>query len=448
MNIDFSPKYQPLFELLECREYVKTDEFKTLSEEGQEYWLSLTKVDTVLLSGGRDSGKTFSLSSWVAVATHDYGHKIMYTRETMSSTDNSITEALNKRIEVLGFDGDFELANSNYKCLNEGTRSKIKSKGKITITGQKTSAGNQTAKLKSIEDYSVFITDEAQETKSYSGWKDIKRSLRAEGLQHLSIIAFNPPTREHWLHDAFWESKGVKEGFNGIKGRIMYIHTSYLDNYEHVEEHNKVEYDGLKDDYDKYHALTNAAKENAPTRLKLNSEEYEHVVMGGFKSKHEGIIYEDWENGEFDIDLPYVYGHDLGFNDPDACVKVAVDHNRKRIYVKEVLFENELGSTELQAKLLDRIGSYDLTIVDSNDARIRKDLRNAGLNIQPARAKDPKRDIKAIQGYTIIVAPDSPNVEKALNNYHWHDKKSQTPHHDWSDLMDAMRYAFAFLTRG
>jgi hypothetical protein len=32
-------------------------------------------------------------------------------------------------------------------------------------------------------------------------------------------------------------------------------------------------------------------------------------------------------------------------------------------------------------------------------------------------------------------------LQKALNNYRWHDKKSDIPNHDWSDLCDSFRYA-------
>ena len=56
-------------------------------------------------------------------------------------------------------------------------------------------------------------------------------------------------------------------------------------------------------------------------------------------------------------------------------------------------------------------------------------------------------NIKRIQGYTIIIDKDSPNVKKALSNYSWHDKKSGVPNHNWSDLMDSMRYAVSELLR-
>ena len=89
--IQFSEKYNPLFEILTAK--------GTTSQ--------LAKIDTILISGGRDSGKSFALSTFVGVASSDYNHRILYTRQTMSSTDNSITQALDNRLEMLGVSQEF-----------------------------------------------------------------------------------------------------------------------------------------------------------------------------------------------------------------------------------------------------------------------------------------------------------------------------------------------------
>lgn len=158
--IKFSKKYNPLFQLLKARENNNSE---------------LSKVDTVLISGGRDSSKTFTVGSFSVLASADWNHRILYTRYTMSSTDNSITAALENRMELLGLDSEFTFANHDYQHKY--------SRGKITITGHKTSSGNQSAKLKSLEDYSMFITDEGEELPSFEDWKKIKLSIRAKDVQ-------------------------------------------------------------------------------------------------------------------------------------------------------------------------------------------------------------------------------------------------------------------------
>jgi phage terminase large subunit len=46
-----------------------------------------------------------------------------------------------------------------------------------------------------------------------------------------------------------------------------------------------------------------------------------------------------------------------------------------------------------------------------------------------------------VQDYELIVDSESSNLIKELNNYVWHDKKSQTPIDDYNHLLDALGYA-------
>lgn len=445
-EVVFAKKIQPLFKLLVAWDKVK--ELESIKnptpkqKEQLEEWRQYAQVDTVLWSGGRDSSKSFGLSCFNVVAVADYGHRILYTRQTMSSTDNSISTALNERLVLLGRDHEFEYANNNYTLKNGD-------KGKISITGQKTSVGTQTAKLKSLEDYSIFETDEGEELTSYEDWLKIKRSLRAKDVQCLAIITFNPPTREHWIAETFYEN--IPDGFNGIIGKTLYIHTTYLDNgRENMAEHNWNEYEELRVKYELYLSTPKNERDNLPKSIKKAFERYKYDILGGFKKQAEGVIYDDWEIGEFDTSLGHVHGLDFGSSDPDSCVKVAVDNSRMRIYVKENFFKNDLSTDQLEALLNETVGKSDIIIADSAGKRTIRDLWDKGFEIERCRkgSDSVKHGIKTIKSYTIVVDPDSVNVQKALNNYKWAVSKAGIPHHDWSDLMDAMRYAAMYIIEG
>lgn len=435
-RIQLSDKHTPLFELLEARNVVNSEEFNTLSKEERQYWFQLSQVDTVLEYGGRDSGKTFAESVFIPIAVKDYNHRVLYTRYTMNSTDQSISEALNERMALMECYDEFTFSNNTYQCNHND--------GKIFITGQKTSSGNQTAKLKSLENFSIFVTDEAEELKTFEEWDKIRKSIRAKDVQCISLLVFNPPTKEHWLHTEFFEEMGVQAGFCGVKDNVLYIHTSYLDNIEHVAEHNLREYEKLRVAYETFQAIPKKEREDAPPKLVKQAHKYEHVVLGGFKDAAEGVIYPDWEIGEFNTSFPYVHGIDFGFDDPDACIKVAVDHKQKKIYLDEVLYQNGLGSRTLGEMLVDLIGRTDLIVGDAAHKRLIRDLYNDhGLNIKKCRkgGGSVQRGIKTIQGYTLVVTERSKNIVKALNNYVWHDKRSGVPRHEWSHIPDAFRYA-------
>lgn len=441
MEIDFSETYQPLFDILEAWNVVNHSNFKKeYSKKDQSYWLELSKVDTILLSGGRDSGKSFAMSCWNPIAAAQYDHRVLYTRQTMSSTDNSITEALENRMELVGLDDQFTVANKIYS-VDGGV-------GKISITGQKTSVGTQTAKLKSLEGFSVFQTDEGEELESYDSWVKIKRSIRATDVQCLSMIVFNPPTKEHWLYEEFFEGHQVIEGFNGVKDNILYIHSTYLDNYANLADHNKIEYEALRKDYEIFEKLDTKSREAAPKALKKNHKNYKHVVLGGFLDAADGVIYENWEYGSFDTSLPYGYGLDFGSKDPDSLVRVAVDNKRKVIYIKEELYKSGLSTDQLALMVKEATG-HKLVVADSASPRTIQDLRTKRVNIEGAKkgAGSILEGIKVMKDYILVIDPDSHNVVKELNNYIWVDKRGGIPIDKWNHLLDATRYYVSKVTK-
>lgn len=440
MEIEFSEVYQPLFDLLEARDIVNSKLFSvdyTLSE--QKYWLGLSKVDTVLVSGGRDSGKSYALSCWNPIAAKDYTHRILYTRQTMSSTDSSITEALDNRIEMLGYGSDFIQANKIYSLTNDKV-------GKIVITGQKTSSGTQTAKLKSLEDFSVFETDEGEELESYDGWIKVKRSMRAKDVQTLSIIVFNPPTVDHWLYSQFYEE--VPAGFNGIKNKILYIHSTYLDNgKDNMTESNWNEYEDLRKDYELYLNTTSSERHLLPKKVESNYKEYKYKIIGGFRLKAEGVVISNWSMGAFNPNnLQVSYGQDYGFsNDPTTLVAVSIDKKLKKIYVKELLYKPHLTTTQISDINKANCGGS-LIVADSAEPRLISEISRMGCNVTPV--KKPPGSISAgvmlLQDYEIIVEENSSNIVKEFNNHIYADKGSKTYKDTYNHLIDSIRYNVYF----
>lgn len=441
MEIVFSEVFQPLFDLLEARKIVNSESFLIdYNSEEQEYWIELSNVDTVLMSGGRDSGKSFSLSCFNAIASKDYGHRILYTRQTMSSTDNSITEALENRIQMLGYEPYFELANKIYN-VKDGI-------GKISITGQKTSVGTQTAKLKSLEDFSIFETDEGEELESYENWKKVKRSMRAKDVQTLSIIVFNPPTIDHWLYEEFYQE--VEEGFCGVKNNILYIHSTYLDNgQENMTEANWREYESLRINYEIYENTPIKERENLPYKIIKDWKEYKYKILGGFKNKADGVVFENWGIGEFNPDnLQTYFGQDFGFSDdPTTLIEVAIDKKKKKIYAKELFYKTLLKTSEI-GELNKTFADRKLIVADSAEPRLISELTE-WCSIVPA-IKGPgsiTAGVMVLQDYEIIVSVNSKNLVKEFNNHIYADKGSKTYKDNWNHLIDALRYIVYYMTR-
>lgn len=174
-----------------------------------------------------------------------------------------------------------------------------------------------------------------------------------------------------------------------------------------------------------------------------NNEHWWQVYGMGEVGKLEGAIFYNWHYGEFDSSLPFSYGIDFGFNDPDALVKVAVDHKRRKIYAQEMIYKSGNSFDVLKRLISDHVNRNDLITGDCADARMINELSRF-FNIQPVNKKviSVSEALKMMQGYELIISEESYNLGKELSNYIWDDKKAGIPVHAFCHLIDAMRYAF------
>lgn len=164
------------------------------------------------------------------------------------------------------------------------------------------------------------------------------------------------------------------------------------------------------------------------------------VYSEGLTGSLSGVIFQNWEIGEFNNELSSAYGLDFGASDPDACVKVAIDRDNKIIYVKEIIYQNNLSTNDLIKLLKERIEDKKLIIADSSAKRTIDDIESAGFNIRGVEKNKIVDDIKLLQGYKIIITSDSINLKMELENYVWLDTKSDTPCDAFNHLIDSLRY--------
>lgn len=161
----------------------------------------------------------------------------------------------------------------------------------------------------------------------------------------------------------------------------------------------------------------------------------------GLTGKIDGLIFTDWKIGKFDETLPYRFGLDFGFsNDPDAMVKLAVDEKRSIIYLEEKMYQNGQSSDQLISRLKTIVKPNELILADSAEPRLINDLRKH-FNIQPTKKWKIVERIKKMQSYQLVVTPNSKNLITELENYTWHDKKSETPIDAFNHLLDSSGYA-------
>lgn len=366
-----------------------------------------------IVTGGRGSSKSFSVGTWASLKTFTHDVKILYTRFTLISAKKSIIPEFEEKIELLNIENVMDIKQNDITNTKTGSQ--------ILFSGIKTSSGNQTANLKSLQGISVWILDEAEEETEEDRFDKIDLSIRSKKSNNIIILILNPTTKDHWLHKRFFAPKGIKNGFNGIIGDTCYIHTTYLDNLNNLS--------------DSFLARINWIKDNNP-------DKYEHQILGGWRNKAEGVIFEHWEEGEFDESLPYWYGLDFGYSvDPDACDKVAIDEKRRIIYIDEQFHEYGQTTDELAEKVsvLPKGG----IIADSAEGRLINDLRlKTGRAIQAVKKAPGSvlHGVRLMLNYKLVVTPRSINTKKELNNYAWATKGKEMPIDDYNHHIDNIRY--------
>ena len=365
-----------------------------------------------IVSGGRGSGKSYSVNLFLLLLTYESGHTILFTRYTLTSAHVSIIPEFIDKIETAQLQNDFYITKD--EIIN------IKTGSKILFRGIKTSSGTQTANLKSLSGVTTWVLDEAEELVDEDIFDKIDLSIRHQTKQNRIILILNPATKEHFIYNRFFETRGVKDGSNTTKGDTTYIHTTYLDNKENLSESFINQIERMKEQ---------------------NFKKFEHVVLGGWLDKAEGVVFTNWRFGEFNPDnLQTSFGQDYGYSiDPTTLTEVAIDKLQKKLYVKECFYKTQLTTSQI-ASLNNEYAGRKLIIGDNAEGRLIDELSRLRNNIVRCDKPPIEFGVSLMQDYEIIVEPNSQNIAKELNNYVYLDKGSKLYLDKWNHAIDGIRY--------
>ena len=381
----------------------------------------------ILITGGRGSGKSFNASTFIERLTFEMTpaekivHQILYTRYTMVSAGMSIIPEMMEKIDLDGTTKYFKTTKTD--IVNKMTKSRI------MFRGIKTSSGNQTAKLKSIQGITTFVCDEAEEWTSEDEFDKIMLSIRKKGIQNRIIIIMNPYDSNHFIYKKYIEKTHKLVEIDGVQVQIsthpnvLHIHTTYFDNLENLSPEFLKEVEDMK---------------------VSNPEKYGHVVIGRWADVAEGAVFKKWGIvKEFPQECKKVgIGQDFGFtNDPSAAVRCGIIDNR--LYVDELFYETDM----LSSAIANRLKPFSMKVfADSQDPRLIQEIKNRGVNIYPVD-KFPgsiKAGIDKIKDMEFFVTERSYNIITELRKYVWDKDKDgnyiNEPVDEYNHLMDAIRY--------
>lgn len=368
-----------------------------------------TEHPVILITGGRGSGKSFGVGTFIERLTFEkkpqpdgeaLAHQILYTRYTMVSAAISIIPELLEKVELDGTERYFTATKTD--VVNRMTDSHI------MFRGIKTSSGNQTAKLKSIHGITTFVCDEAEEWTSERDFETIFYSIRQKGIQNRVIIIMNPTDSYHWVYQRFIKDTHEIVDYDGVPVQIsthpqvLHIHTTYLDNIEHLSE--------------EFVRSARLTKRNDP-------QKYAHLFMGQWSDVAEGAVFKHVHEVKTFPDYAdkLGIGLDFGFaNDPSAAVLCGVYDNQ--LYLKEIFYKRGMKAKDIAKELL----PFGLPVyADSADPRLIDDIQLQGVNIYPAHkyAGSILAGIDKMNTMEMFVTSDSANMLQEVHNYVWDKDK-------------------------
>lgn len=387
-----------------------------------------TEKFIILITGGRGSGKSFNASTFIERLAFELTeaekiiHQILYTRYTMVSAGMSIIPEMMEKIELDGTAKYFKTTKTD--IINKMTKSRI------MFRGIKTSSGNQTAKLKSIQGITTFVCDEAEEWTNEEEFDKIMLSIRKKGIQNRIIIIMNPCDSNHFIYKKYIENTHKLVEIDGVQVQIsthpnvLHIHTTYLDNLENLSPEFLKEVEDMKAN---------------------NPEKYAHVVIGRWADVAEGAVFKKFGIVE---DFPswakkVANGLDFGFtHDPSAIIRCGIVDND--LYLDEVCYKTGMLSSDL----IKELRKHDLFVyAESADPRLIQEIANGGIVIYPVQkgAGSIVAGIDKIKDFdNIFITKRSYNLIREARNYVWAKDKNGNyinepedhDNHGW----DAVRY--------
>ena len=373
-----------------------------------------------VVTGGRGSGKSFGINVFLLNLTYEQGHKVLFSRYTMISAHTSIIPEFIEKINLMGVHEDFRITKDEIMNLKTGSS--------IIFKGIRTSSGNQTAALKSLNGITTFVVDEAEELVDEGVFDKIDFSIRSQLKQNRVILILNPTTKEHWIYQRFFQNENVLPASNSQKGDVTYVHTTYKDNKDNLSE--------------SFLGRIFEMKRKRP-------DKYQHQILGGWLEKAEGTIIRKWRVGDFIPTETTCYGQDFGFSaDLTTLVKISIDKHARKVWVKEIYGKAHLNTSEVATRNRNECG-MDLIICDNSEPRLISELKNLGINIKPTVKKKGSilSGIALMQDYEIIVDRGSHGIIRELNNYVWRDK-GEVPIDKFNHFIDAIRYGMMYLVQG
>ena len=378
--------------------------------------------------GSRGSKKSKTTALFFIYSMMKYpGANLLVVRKVYRTLKDSCFTDLKWAINILGVQDYWSVKESPLEITYNPTGQKILFRGlddPLKVTSITVETGN----------LCWAWIEEAYEINKEQDFNMLDESIRGtveEPLYKQITLTFNPWNERHWLKKRFFDAED---------DNVMAKTTNYMCN-EWLDESDKKLFEDMK---------------------KNNPRRYQVAGLGNWGIV-EGLVYENWEEKEFDVNeiskrkgVKSAFGLDFGYtNDPSAFFCGLIDVANKEIYVFDEIYKNAMKNRQIAEEIIRKGYGKEKIVADSQEPKSIDELYDLGLKgIRKSRkGRDSiNNGVQYIQDYKIIIHPRCVNFITEISNYMWDKDKFDNPVNkpvdDFNHLMDAMRYALESYSKG
>lgn len=397
---------------------------KILDSISPVYWENVFRNDTnspQIIYGGASSGKSFAVAQRVVLDTLR-GKNTLIVRKTSNSLKTSCFNEIVSKISDFNLMPYFNISKTDFTITCTANNKQIIFKGL-----------DDPEKIKSTKPINGVLTDiwiEEATQASYDDYMLLKTRLRGRTKFKKKItMTFNPILKTHWIYKKFFEGywQDDKQYIAKPTGGRSILKTTYKDN-------NFL----TKDDIQRLEAETD------PYYRNVYLEGNWGVLVGAVFNN---FVVEDFDPESFDT---YRFGIDWGFaEDPFACVKVAIDLPRRKLYVCEEIYERHLTNDQAIPRVKAMVGNY-VVWCDSAEPKSVTEFRYKGINAREVKkgAGSVEQGVNFIKRFQVIIHPSCINTLAEFNAYRYkEDRKTGEVLPEIVDkdnhIIDAIRYSLS-----
>ncbi|MED4460428.1 pbsx family phage terminase large subunit [Bacillus subtilis] len=344
------------------------------------------------LVGGYGSSKSYHVALKIVLKLLEEKRTVLVVREVYDTHRDSTFSLFEEIINDLEID-------HIVRCVSSPMQIRFPNGGRIIFKGL-----DKPAKLKSINNVSLIWIEECSEVK-YEGFKELLGRLRHPTLPLHMILSTNPVGEDNWTYKHFFkddtQKRFVLDDKELYEKRTVVINDTY---YHHSTADDNLFLPGS------YVKQLDEMKEYDPDLYRIARKG--HFGVNGVRvlPQFEERSHEEVMTAIANINRPLKrVGMDFGFEESyNAVVRLAVDHEKKYLYIYWEYYKNGMTDDQTAEELSEFAETKELIKADSAEPKTIQYFQQQGFNMVGAHKYKGSRlqYTKKIKRFKKIICSD------------------------------------------